>query len=170
MEMSGRLCTALLVALCLYTTIGCAASSEGETSGASEDGTSGMKLLTASEVKRTLRHLPYRFEFRAVELPDGASSAVAGTAFGRHRTIVRFGISFGRAADAVPVPRAGTDSTFTYHGLFVYTDDLQWRNARGKLVTTPRLKTRAQWHEAWEINVDITDRLCKSATGEPCPV
>lgn len=171
MEMSRRLCTVLLATLCLYVTIGCGSSSEGETSGASEGGTDGgTRLLTASEVKQSLRPLPYRFEFRHVALPDGAYSAIAGTAFGQHRTVVHFGISFGRAADGVPVPRAGTDSTFTYHGLFVYTDDQQWRNAEGKLATPPRMKTGLQWREAGRIEVDITDRLCRSATGEPCPV
>lgn len=169
--MSKLICTLLLVALCLYGMVGCGASSEGETSGRSESGTSGgMRLLTAQEVKRTIRQLPYRFEFRSIPSPDGAYSAVAGRAIGRHRTTVNFGISFGRAADAVPVPRAGTDSTYTYHNLFVYTDDLQWRNAKGTLVSNPRLKSGAQWREAIEINVDITGRLCRLATGEPCPV
>ena len=164
--MRKRVCATLLVALCLYGTIDWGASIQGHPS----ERVNEMKLLTASQVKRTLRRLPYRFDFRAVALPARAYSAVAGAAFGRHRTVVNFGISFGRVGGAVPVPRAGTDSTFTYHNLFVYTDDLQWRNAKGKLVTPSRMKTGAQWREASRISVDITDRLCLTATGAHCPV
>jgi hypothetical protein len=151
----------LLGILCGYIFAGCG-SSQGDT----DDET---KFLNAAQVKQALRRLPYRYEFLPAARPDGAYSAVAGTAFGRHGTVVHFGVAFGRSTEGVPVPPAGTDSAFVYRNLFVYTDDLQWRTG-GKLVTTPRLKTGRQWREAWDINVDITGRLCRSATGEPCPV
>jgi hypothetical protein len=154
--------TMLLSILCGYILAGCG-NSQGDTG----DQT---KLLNAAEVKQTLRRLPYRYEFRPVARPDGAYSAVAGTAFGRYGTVVHFGIAFGRATKAVPVPRAGIDSTLGYRKTFIFTDDLQFRNTNGELVTSPQLETAAQWREAIEISVQITDRLCKSATGEPCPV
>lgn len=163
---AGTACVALLILVVMALSAnGASACACGEFRGPVVT-----RLLTASEVKRALRPLPYRFEFRSVALPAGAYSAIAGTAVGRHETAVNFGIAFGRSTEGVPVPPAGTDSAFAYRNLFVYTDDLQWRNAKGRLVTTPRLKTGTQWREAWRISVDITDRLCKSATGKPCPV
>lgn len=160
--MVKRACAAMLTAFCVCAVVGCG-DSEGETS-------QNTTLLTADEVKRTLRQLPYRYEFRLVKPPAGAYSAVAGTAFGRHGTVVKFGVAFGRSTQAVPVPRAGTDSTFSYRNTFVFTDDVQFTNRKGKLVTNPRLKTGAQWKEAIEMSVELTGRLCRSATGAPCPV
>lgn len=160
--MAKRVCAVMLVAFCVCAAVGCG-DSEGEAS-------QGTKLLTVDEVKRTLRQLPYRYEFRSVTPPAGAYSAIAGTAVGRHGTAVNFGVAFGRSTQAVPVPLAGTDSTFSYRNTFIFTDDLQFANEKGKLVTNPRLKTGAQWKEAIEMSVELTGRLCRSATGAPCPV
>jgi hypothetical protein len=160
--MVRRIYGMVLGILCVGLILGCGSSQE------TEDEASN--LLTADEVKQTLRALPYRYKFRPVARPDGAYSAVAGTAFGRHGTVVNFGIAFGRSTQPVPVPRAGTDGVLGYRNTFAFTNDLQFRNANGKLITGPQFKTGAQWKEAIEISVQITDRLCKSATGEPCPI
>lgn len=160
--MVKRACAVMITSLCVCTVMGCGASEE--------EASHNTTLLTVDEVKRTLRRLPYRYEFRPVTFPAGAYSAVAGTAFGRHGTVVNFGVAFGRSTQAVPVPRAGTDSTFSYRNTFIFTDDVQFTNERGKLVTNPELKTGAQWKEAIEISVELTGRLCRSATGAPCPV
>lgn len=160
--MVKRACAVMLVAFCVCAAVGCG-DSQGETS-------QKTKLLTSDEVRRTLRQLPYRYEFHPVAPPAGAYSAVAGTAVGQRGTVVNFGVAFGRSTQAVPVPRAGTDSTFSYRNTFIFTDDLQFTNERGKLVTNSRLKTSAQWKEAIEMSVELTGRLCRSATGAPCPV
>lgn len=160
--MVKRACAVMLTVLCFCTGAGCG--------GSEEEASHNTTLLTADEVKRTFRQLPYRYEFRPVTPPAGAYSAVAGTAVGRRGTVVNFGVAFGRSTQAVPVPRAGTDSTFSYRNTFIFTDDLQFTNERGKLVTNPRLKTGEQWKEAIEMSVELTGRLCRSATGAPCPV
>lgn len=151
--------------ICLSVLAGCGGTGEADESHARQT-----QFLTGGEIRQTLSRLPYRFRYRSVDVPDGAVSAVAGTAYGRHGTVLNFGIAFGGSAEAVSVPKAGIDSSFGYRGLFVFTDDFMYRNAKGKLITAPQLKTGAQVSEASRISVGITDRLCKSATGEPCPV
>jgi hypothetical protein len=160
--MARRACAAMLIALCVCAVPGCGDSEGGATHSTT--------LLTTEEVKQTLRQLPYRYEFHPVAPPAGAYSAVAGTAFGRYGTEVKFGVAFGRSTLPIPVPHAGIDSTFSYEQTFIFTDDLQFMNERGKFVTNPQLQTGAQWKEAIEMSVEMTGRLCRSATGAPCPV
>jgi hypothetical protein len=122
------------------------------------------------ETKRLLRKLPYRYQFRSVAIPKGAEAAVAGRAVGRHRTILNFGIALGHGHHGVPVPRAGTIYSYGYpRGGFIFTDDEFIRGADGRMVPNPQLHSAAQFNEASQMSVMMTDKLCLAATGEHCP-
>lgn len=125
-------------------------------------------ILTESEAKEALRQLPYRYKFRSADLPEGAEAAIAGAAFGPYKTVLQFGVAFGRSTQSVPVPRAGTSENWGYQDTMLFTSDLQFKNAKGRLITNPLLKTAKQFREAVEMEVQITNELCKAATGEPC--
>src|SRR6478735_971911 len=92
-----------LLALICVAVNACGSSVSGSSSTASE---SRSHVLSAAETKHLLLQLPYRYRWRQVKPPEGASAALAGTAFGKHHTIVHFGISLGTEPQAVPVPKA----------------------------------------------------------------
>lgn len=130
------------------------------------------RLLSSGEGKRLLLHLPYRFQFRDVRLPDGASGAIAGTVFGKHKTILRFGISFGEDPKAVPVPGVGTVDPYDYSSAagFVFNDDMEVPGKNESVHPGPQYHTEAQWHEAAKIVVEMQQTFCRAATGKACPV
>lgn len=116
---------------------------------------------------------------RAVELDAGgesapfaslrsADSAIAGVARGRYGAKMQFGIAFGRASEAVPVPKAGTAEVLGYRETFRFTNDLQVFDENGRLSPNPRFKTAKQLDEVVKMEVDITNALCTAATGRPC--
>ncbi|MGC1852880.1 MAG: hypothetical protein WA687_10635 [Solirubrobacterales bacterium] len=127
-------------------------------------------ILTESEAKEALRQLPYRYRFRPVDLPEGAEAAIAGTAFGSYKTVLHFGVAFGRSVQGVPVPRAGTSENIGYQDTFIFTDDLAILNAKGKKIMNPQFNTAKRWREAVEMEVQMTEKLCKAASGEGCGV
>lgn len=130
----------------------------------------GSGVLSSSEAKQVLLQLPYRYHWRQVELPEGASGALAGTAFGKHHTIVHFGISLGAEPQAVPVPRAGTSvADYELENGFVFNDDLGVAGKKGNVRWGGQFHTAAQWNEAASIVVDMEEKLCKAASGKPCP-
>jgi len=124
------------------------------------------RVLSSGEAKRLLLRLPYRYRWRQVELPEGASGALAGTAIGKHRTFVHFGIALGTEARAVPVPHAGARDPYdyTHGGGFAFTDDTVVNGEAGK-----QFHTVAQWNESATMIVEMQEKLCKASTGEPCP-
>lgn len=142
--------------------------------GASADGQGSdqpTRVLSSREAKLLLLRLPYRYRWRQVELPDGASGALAGTVIGRHHTVVHFGIALGTGAEAVPVPRAGTVTPVYYsRGGFVFNDDLEVPGKNESVHPGKQFHTAAQWNEAGTIVVEMEETLCKAATGEACPV
>jgi len=124
----------------------------------------GSGALSSTEAKHLLLQLPYRYHWRQVELPEGASGVLAGTAFGKHHTIVHFGISLGAEPQAVPVPQAGTSDPYYYWGGgFVFNDDMVLPKGIGK-----QFHTAAQWDEAGTMVVEMQEKLCKAVTGKPC--
>lgn len=129
------------------------------------------RVLSAPEVVRLLRRLPYRYTFRPVQPPKGAQAAVAGRALGAHHTVLNFGIALGRHTAGVPVPRAGvSEVTYYLDGGFVYTDDLQVPGKREKWEPGPQFHTAAQWREGGHMGVEIREALCLRATGRVCPI
>lgn len=127
--------------------------------------------LSESEVKNGLRHLPYRFKFRTVETPAGADAAIAGRAFGRYKTYIDFGISFGSEAEPVTVPRALTNEPEGFPaGEYVLTANVLIEDKYGKLATGKQIHNGRQWDEANHMVTDIEQTLCRMATGRPCPI
>lgn len=129
----------------------------------------GSGALSSTEAKQLLLELPYHYKWRQVELPEGASGALAGTVSGKHHTIVHFGISLGAKPQPVPVPRVGS-SVHEYGGGsgFVFNDDLEISGKNGTIQFGRQFHTAAQWHEAVSMVVDMEEKLCKAATGKPC--
>jgi hypothetical protein len=129
----------------------------------------GTKTLSEAETKELLRQLPYRFEFRPVADPEGASGAVAGTVYGPHHTVLRFGVSLGEEARQVSL---GPHTDFGNGGgtetAHVTADETLI--VGGKLRFNPRIKTRAQWQTAGDMHVGIEEQLCKEIEGHPCPI
>jgi hypothetical protein len=164
----------LLARLLGIASLAWAASGCGNDAGANGEGlggSGGTRTLSVKETKRLLRELPYRYKFRSVAAPEGAEAAVAGRAVGRHRTILNFGIALGHGHQAVPVPKAGTIYSYGYpRGGFIFTNDIFIKGRGVRMVPNPRLHTAAQWDEASEMSVMMTDKLCRAATGEPCPI
>lgn len=151
----------LLITAVAAISHGCGESATGEGSVGSP------RVLSSTEAKRLLLQLPYRYKWRRVELPKGANGALAGTAFGKHRTIVHFGISLGTEAEAVPVPQAGARDPYDYTqgGGFAFTDDMVVPGGIGK-----QFRTAAQWDEAGTMVVEMTQKLCEATTGDVCPI
>lgn len=129
----------------------------------------GSGVLSSSEAKHLLLQLPYHYRWRQVDLPEGASGALAGTAIGKHHTIVHFGISLGTEPQAVPVPRAGTlTPSYYWGGGFVFNDDLEVPGKKETAHPGSQFHTAAQWDEAGTMVVAMQEKLCKATTGKPC--
>jgi hypothetical protein len=132
---------------------------------ANKDGTVGSpRVLSSAEAKRLLLKLPYRYRWRKVKLPEGASGALAGTAVGKHRAVLHFGISLGTEAEPVPIPEVRDAYDYSQGGGFVFTDDIITLDGIGK-----QIHTAAQWHEVNIMEVEMEEKLCKASTGEACP-
>lgn len=127
----------------------------------------GVRVLSSTEAEHMLLELPYRYRWRKVEVPEGASGALAGTAIGKYHTILHFGLALGRNPYGVPVPRSGTDEAYGYGG-YVFTDDLLVPGKREKWESGPQFRTKAQWREAGRMEVNMEEKLCRAETGEPC--
>jgi hypothetical protein len=139
---------------------GCGGSEKGEGSGGSP------RVLSSSEAKHLLLQLPYRYTWRQVDLPEGASGALAGKAIGQHHTIIHFGIALGEKPKPVPVPKAGVSGAFYYLGAgFVFTDDLI---IPGSSRVGEQFQTEAQWKEAATMEVQMEEAFCREVTHEPC--
>lgn len=125
------------------------------------------QVLSVEETKDLLRQLPFRYEFREVPTPDGAEAAVAGRAIGRHHTELNFGIALGHGSEPVLLRRSPAE--IDRQRSFIFTSDALVRGSDGRLESAPQLKTPAQWREATNMEVLMTDRLCRATTGEHCP-
>ena len=162
-RLTNSLITFVFLLLTSVAVSACGSSAPGDSSTASR---SSPQVLSAVEAKRLLLQLPYRYYWREVEPPEGASGALAGTAIGKHRTVLHFGISLGTEAEAVRVPQSGIGNPYDYSegGGFVFTDDIIIPGGVGK-----QIHTAAQWREANFMEVEMEEKLCKAATSKPCP-
>jgi hypothetical protein len=127
-------------------------------------------ILTTGEAKRALQVLPYRFSYKGVKRPRGATEAFAARVYGRYRIWFDFGISLGFNGDPVPIPPSGVmNAVGNGEAGFVYTDNLLVRDEHGKYSVAAQIRTRAQYKESLHMATEIEETLCKAATGEPCP-
>lgn len=132
-------------------------------------GSNGPKTLSEAETKSLLRQLPYRFEFRPVRVPQGASGAVAGRVIGHRGTVVRFGVSLGSRGKPVSLGPHTDFADATGGATFRVTDDA-WIVVNGRPTFGKQIRTATQWHEAATMNVDIEEKLCRATEGKPCAV
>lgn len=148
---------------------GCGAAASGQEQ--PNNPTNHPRILSTSEARGLLVSLPYRYTWRKVPLPQGATGALAGKAVGQYHTVVHFGVSLGVEAGAVPVPRAGVEDSYDYSagGGFVFTTDLEVPGKNETVHPGSQFHTRAQWNEATSMEVAMEEKLCRAATGRPCP-
>jgi hypothetical protein len=136
--------------------------------GGSALGDESVHVLSTTEAKQALFKLPYHYRFRHVSLTEGASGALAGRAVDKRHIAVNFGIALGsEPKKGVPVLRAGNEDAYGYGG-FIYTSDLQVPDGHGGWMINSRFHTTKEWHHAADINVAITEKLCRAETDEPC--
>ena len=127
--------------------------------------------MTASEARHVLRQLPYEYQFRPVPLPDGANGALAGRVRGPHDTSFEFSIALGRHPGAVPDPQSGTANAVGVPVAgFVFNDNILIKGRHGNWVTSKEIHTAAQSTESSNMHLEIEEKLCRAATGKPCPV
>jgi len=160
MPLRRYLISALLGVSFVSLTVGCGGSALG-------DGSNSIHVLSTAEARRAILKLPYHYTFRHVPLPEGASGALAGRAIDKHHIFINFGIALGEEPKkGVPVPDAGIEDAYGYGG-YIYTSDLEVPGRHGWMINT-RFHTTKEWHHASEIDVAITEKLCRAETGEPC--
>lgn len=149
--------------------VGCGSSNSAQGTVAAAD--TNPEVLTTTEAKHLLLQLPYRYSFRQVPLPEGASGAIAGRVTGPQRTSFYFGVSLGRHALGVPVPESGRSNSIWSEELgFAFTTNLLVKGPNGNWRLTPEIKTQAQSDEADHMEYKMLDALCKGITGKVCPV
>jgi hypothetical protein len=124
--------------------------------------------LSAAKAREALLDLPYRYEFRNVKRPAGASAAVAGRVNAKHGTWFDFGIALGTNPDPVPIPRGGAE--VVGNPGFVLSTNVLVQGGQGQFNPGQQFKTDTQWREAGHVATEIEQRLCKAITHEPCPV
>jgi hypothetical protein len=70
-----------------------------------------------------------------------------------------------------PSPGAGTASAYgDSRDGFVYNDDLQLPDPHHTWIRAARFRTPAQWSEATTMSVKMMEKLCRAASGKPCPI
>jgi hypothetical protein len=145
---------------------GCSADSKR-----SENSFAGTHVLTTHEAKQRLYALPFKYSFRHVQLPRGASGTLAGQVRGPRKSRVDFGISLGRYPRGVPVPEAGTGNAVGVPiAGFVFTSNELVPGPSGSWIVNRRFQNQAQWREAGHILNEMEQALCMAATHEPCPI
>jgi hypothetical protein len=146
-------------------------SADGKATGSGDPTNRAERTLSVREVKTLLRQLPYRYRFRRVKAPEGATGAVAGRVYGRHGAWFDFGIALGPDAHPVPMPNSGTESaTSNGSANFVFTDDTLVKGKNGNWSIAPNIKNERQWQQVINIGNRMEQRLCRAATGMACPV
>ncbi len=128
-------------------------------------------FLTQSETKQLLLGFQYKFSFRRVALPQGATGALGGRIHGPRHTSFDFGLALGKDAEPVLVPDTNLPNVVRVGPAgFVWTDNTMRRARNGKLIVGRSIHSGAQLREAGHIEVEIEEKLCRAATGKPCPV
>jgi hypothetical protein len=129
----------------------------------------GLQTLSAPEAKTVLGELPYRYKYRTVLVPRGATAALAGRAYGPSNTSFDFGIALGDGTNAVPVAQAGVSEVVGNPG-FVFTSNLVVPVGRAKWENSKQIHSARQLHVAADMVTEMEEQLCRAITGEPCPV
>jgi hypothetical protein len=128
-----------------------------------------IESMTDARAKAILRELPYRYDFRRVQLSKGASAVVAGRVYGSHRTRCDFGISIGKSAELVPMPHAVGSEAVGGYGFLLTNNELVKAGAN-HWVPAPQCHTKAQWDEASHMATEVNEKFCFAIAGKPCPV
>jgi hypothetical protein len=136
----------------LFVLAGCSSALGGESS----------EGLKGEDVQSALRDLPFPHKLVSIKPPVGDEAAFRGVAHGKYGSTLHFSISVGASSKAVPIPRTRVQSPIgNSEAGYVLNDD----STQGD-----KFKTKAQWHAAQKMAVEIEESLCEKATDRPCPV
>jgi len=145
--------------ICLLLVGGVSSCGGAEANQGGGDASGGLK---PEDVRPALAGLPYKISLRSVPPPGPDVAAFRGAAEGPHNTTIHFSIGIGSPAFPVQLPGAGTREAVS-NGAAGFT----FNSDAGLPERFPR---KAQWDEAGHIGTVMEEKLCKRATGEPCPI
>jgi len=118
-------------------------------------------ILRADQVVSVLKGLPFRYRVSGHPPPAGDVAAFVGVAK-RNGIVMRFSIGLGNPPHAVPVGEVGISRASDMPNFgFAFNNDAEFGR---------RFKSVAEWHAAGHMATLIEERLCKKASGKPCPV
>jgi hypothetical protein len=150
----------LLVTACLLGGVAVAACGGGAS--ASSDVGPHAGGLAAADVRPALSSLPYEIHLQALKPPARDTAAFRGRAVGRFHTVMKFTIGLGEYAIPLPLPGIGTRFAVSNgEAGFVFNSNA----SEGK-----DFSSRNEWEEVGKMEVAIEERLCRRATGKPCPI
>lgn len=130
--------------------------------GAASGGDLATGKLEPADVRPALRTLPFDFTLKRIQGPKGNVASFRGRAHGPHDTMLEFSIGIGDPPKVISVPGAGTGHAVWEGGSgFVFNDDS---------TAVRKFKTAAQWRQVALMAAEVSESLCKAATGEPCPI
>jgi hypothetical protein len=129
---------------------------------ASSDVGSGGGGLVAADVRPALSSLPYEIHLHALKPPARDAAAFRGRAIGRFHTVMKFTIGLGEDAMPISIPGIGTRFAVSNgEAGFVFNSNA----SEGK-----DFSSKDEWEEVAKMEVAVEERLCRRATGDPCPV
>lgn len=118
--------------------------------------------LQVSDIRPALRGLTFTYRLWPVKPPSGDDAAFRGVAHGKYGTTLHFSIGLGVQPMVVPIAKTKRqDPTGEGEAGFAFNSDSS---------DATKFKTKAQWETVGKMAVEIEERLCKKANGEPCPV
>jgi hypothetical protein len=128
----------------------------------SAQGGGNAETLQGEDVRSALRDLPFPHKLVPIKPPVGDEAAFRGVAHGKYDSTLHFSIGVGASQKWIPVPGTQRQNPSGYSDAgFTFNSD----SAQGR-----KFKSMAQWHAAQDMSVEMQERLCRKATGRPCPV
>lgn len=150
----------LLVTACVLGVVVNAACGGGASANFSMGSDAGG--LVAADVRPALSSLPYVIHLQALKPPARDTAAFRGVAIGPFHTVLKFSIGLGGYAKPIPLPGIGTRFAVSNgEAGFVFNSNA----SEGK-----DFSSKDEWEEVGKMEVDIEERLCRRATGKPCPI
>jgi hypothetical protein len=139
--------------------------------GCGQSTTENGSVLTVKQAKEVLEKLPFRYNYKDVRLPRGATGAVAGKISGPRHTSFAFSLTLGKDSVPIPVPESGVGNAVgVKRPGFIFNSNTLVKRANGTFAPSRELGGQAQLHEAGQIQFRTEEALCRAAIHKPCPV
>jgi hypothetical protein len=165
----GFCCKVSIVAMAV--TICMIATACGGSDSTAASGSAHASALSEGQVRSVLMSLPYRYTFREVPIPPGASGAVAGQIHGPRHTDLAFSITLGTGVNPVPVSESGDENVIGVPVAgFTINANTMAKVGPHKWGPSREVSGPGQADVAETMVFHIEESLCKAALHEPCPV